>query len=1139
MRLSFECHLQLPGTKRTVWLLDDDQAFVNEFTLIFADAGFLFRAFLDIETFETAWENESRPDMVLIDSRLHGRNSLDLIKSLRRQVGENTSLILLTEIDSEGMTLNALKAGADDIFLKPISVAVLLARITWHIRRVDSASQLTQQRNDFQTLVELSNGLNKHDNVASILRTLIDGLLTSLGAESAAIYLLDRESGELHRALPSEASRSEASRKSILDLRDLQRVSDGIVSKEILYLGPAETHVLKKAIGGVWAENPNRTSAIFPLILNFKVTGILVITNSVEFYRRDREKYVASIIADFAARSVHRASLFDSIRTEHLRGDHTNRELHRAREYFRKLIMASPEGIVAAEQSGAIFVMNTAAQRILGYGPHEFIGLTLADLYSEGGLKRTQRLIRDPSVGDAGTLYRHKSVLLDKSGTEIPVEISASTVLEEEEEVATVSFFVDLRHRLEMQEQLQVAHRSLEETQKTALVAELAGAAAHELNQPLTGLFGYIELLGRKTEGNEKLLGSITKELNRIAEVVRKFGAITEYRTKAYVAGTKIIDLDLSSEAESYTPPVTNVELLEELPMPVAVANEHGFLVQMNRSARTFLGLGPDSNPRLDLHSRSTAKSVHLRNDEIYLSDVRVLDAGLQFSSLRMLPLEAGFSRIIFEVPADQILDAPVKMLEVISGAMHHVGLIRTPQKILELMATCFHRVFPDFGLVVQFAGRAEIASSPWPEKAFDLSAIKVGAKGHFTSEDEMSWPVSNYGYRIHLREGTNAWLQVERKESKRFSLSEREAFQTFAQQLGFILGETEVGHMPLMDYIDAAIVVCDSRRKVVVSNETFDQLVGRSASGLDIIDFFENNTRETVSHAIATTLANANADPFDAVLLSTERRSVNLRIQVHRNPGTTVGGFVLIGQQTEQSLLDLDERMERAEQLVNLGQLATGVAHELKNPLMSILNYADYLHQKYSDSLFDSKDSERLGRIVEGVEQIDGFVKDLLSLANPEATPQGRVAMRSVLADAVLMSAVYIERHSVNITIEESPDIFVKGNEIHLRQVFVNLVVNAACAMPTAGGKIDVSFERENGRIICVVADDAVGIAPEVLERIFEPFFTTRAGHGGSGLGLAIVKQIIKQHKGDILVSSELGVGTTFRVSFPAAGIE
>lgn len=1131
--------MELSLIERTVWLLDDDQAFVDEFTLIFADAGFGFRAFLNTESFEAAWGIQSLPDLVLIDSRLHGRNSLDLIKSLRRQIGENIAIILLTEIDSESMTLNALKAGADDIFLKPISVAVLLARLTWHIRRVDSASQLTQQRNDFQTLVELSNGLNKHDNVPSILRTLIDGLLSSLGAESAAIYLRDQKSGELHRALPSGASVLEESRNAVLDLRDLQRISDGIVSKEILYLGPAETHVLKKAIGGTWVENANRTAAIFPLILNFKLTGILIITNRGEFYRRDREKYVASIIADFAARSVHRASLFDSIRTEHLRGDHTNKELGRAREYFRKLIMASPEGIVASDQGGAIFVMNTAAQKILGYGPNEFIGLTLADLYSEGDLNRTQRLIGDPTVGGIGVLYRHKSVLLDKSGNEIPVEISASTVFEEEEEVATVSFFVDQRHRIEMQEQLQVAHRSLEETQKKALVSELAGAAAHELNQPLTGLFGYVELLSRKMEGNEKVFASITKELNRIAEVVRKFGAITEYRTKPYVAGTQIIDLDLSSEAESHTPPLTTLELLEDLPLPAAVANEHGFLVQTNRSARTFLGVEPDNNPRLDLKARSTAKSVHLREDEIYLSDVRILDAGLQFSSLRMLPLDDGFSRIIFEVPTEQAMESQVKMLEVLSGAMHHIGLIRAPQKILELMANCFHKVFPDFGITVKFSDKAKVLSSPWAVEARDLDMTENGKEGHFTEEGQMQWQKSRYGYRIYLKNVSNTCLQIERKESKRFTLSDREAFQTFAQQLGFILSENDVNPLPLLDYIDAAIVICDSRRRVVVSNDTFDKLVGRPANGIDIVDFFEKTTRDTVSHAIATILANANAEPFDAALLSAERRSVNLRIQVHRNPGTIVGGFVLIGQQTEQSLLDLDQRMERAEQLVSLGQLATGVAHELKNPLMSILNYADYLHQKYSDSLFDPKDSQRLGRIVEGVEQIDGFVKDLLVLANPESFPQGRVSLRAALADAVIMNTIYIERHNVNVSIEENPDTFVNGNEIHLRQVFVNLVMNAACAMPKEGGNIDVSFESENARITCIFRDDAIGIAPDVLERIFEPFFTTRSGHGGSGLGLAIVKQIVKQHKGEILVNSKLGAGTTFRISFPSVGIE
>ncbi len=1122
-------------------MVDDDQSFVDEFTLIFADAGFKFKSFLNIEQFEKAWKDEERPDLILIDNRLHGRNGVGLIKALR-QSEENIAVILLSTIASEGMALNAFKSGADDFLTKPISVPVLLARISWHIRRVESARLLTKQRNDFQTLVELSNGLNQQDDVASILRTLIDGLSGSLGAESAAFYLRNIESGDLHRALPSDASLSEASRHTTLDLRDLPRVMDGILDKQILYLSASETRFLCKAVGGYWEPNRSRVAAIFPLILNAKLTGILLITNRSQSYSQDRERYIASIISDFAARSVHRASLFDSIRQDHVRIDKTHKELQRAREYFRKLIMASPDGIVAADRGGAIFVMNTAAQDILGYGPHAFIGMNVSELYPEGGAHQIARFMRDPNMGGgAGQLVRHRCVLLDARGEGIPVEISASSILEDGEEVATVGFFVDLRHRIRMQEELHFANKSLAETNRAALIAELAGAAAHELNQPLTALLGYVELLELKgLDENAKLLNSIAKESNRIANVVKKFGAVTNYRTKAYVAGTQIIDLDLASEAElSPDPPAPKMDLIEDLPIALAVADERGFLIQMNQASRRFLELSPDSSPRLDLSDRSTAQSVRKYDDEIYLSDVRILDAGLQYASLTLLPLGRGYFRILFEVPDEKVLEAPVRMLEVLSAAMHHVGLIRTPKKLLELFSNCFHEVFPDFGLVVKIDDETEYASSRWttPERTFSDLGFQE-KRGHFDEPSQMHWQESKRGYRIHLKYGSLAWLQIEKKNGGKFGRLEREAFETFSQQLGFVIAKEPDNALPLIDYMDAVIVVCDNKRRVVVSNETFDRLVDRNAMGLDILEFFEAKTREKVSRAIATFLANvSNSEPFDAVLLSSERRSVNLRIQVHRYPGAVVG-FVLIGQQTEQSLLDLDQRMERAEQLVSLGQLATGIAHELKNPLMSILNYADYLHQKYSDSLFDSKDSERLGRIVEGVEQIDTFVKDLLSLANPELSPQSTISIRSVVDEALSLCEVYLERHRASVKIGDHFDSYVSGNAIHLRQVFVNLITNAACAMPQEGGLIHLSFENEKGHLRCVVKDSAVGISPDVLERIFEPFFTTRSGHGGSGLGLAIVKQIIKQHRGQISVQSVLGEGTTFVVTLPTPSV-
>lgn len=1131
---------------RKVWLVDKDTEFVKEAASIFSDAGFRFRSFSDGHALMGHWHLEEHPDLILIGFNAEDRMAIEIVRSMRA-LDEDVALIVLSPNNSDSTALNLLKAGADDILTKSIPVSLFLARIVWHIERVESMSMLRQQMLDFRMLKELSTLIRRQEDLPTVLRALVTALQTKLRTHSTTFFLADLRTGELYRALQDEVDESANRPNLLLDLRNLPRIADAVVAQEVAYLDPEETVLLLGAMGGRWRPG-TQSSIIFPLVFKKKLDGILVITSERHVSEiRERYRYLCAIIADFAAISIHRARLFDSIRQEHLRVDHTNRELQKARGYFSKLIMASPDGIVASDHTGTIFVMNTAAQKILGYGLNESIGMHVREIYPQGGAERIRHFIRSPEFGGVGVLEHHRCELLDKYGRLIPVEISASIVFEEWKEAATVGFFVDLRQRLEMQEQLQDAHESLAKTQRKALVAELAGSAAHELNQPLTGLMGYVELLERKLgEKEEKLVTSITQESNRIAEIVRKFGAITDYKTKLYVSGARIVDLDLSSEVEEveevHNPEIPAIDLLDYIPTAVALVDEKGQIVQMNHAARNYLNIDNDVFPKIDLKGRIT--SAGMRNeDEFYMSDVRILGAKIHHSSLAVKPLENGFFRVIFEIPTAKTMAPSIRILEVLSSAMHHVGLIKDRSKILELVVRCFHDVFPDYAIFIAKGSTISIDSSPYGKNLRPNSSFEFAQKGHLVDKAIMRFSSSERAYQIKMHPLQEGWIQIEKEKAAKFGVSEREAFETFAQQVGFILGQKrgqggqdfEQDALPLINYVDALIAVCDNRRRVLVSNATFDELVNEPVMGRDILDYFDSDAKEKLRRAIAMTLAKGEAEPFNAVLYSSDRRGVNLRIRVHRNPVSIAGGnpqgFVLIGQQTEQSLLDLDARMERAEQLVSLGQLATGVAHELKNPLTSILNYADYLHQKYADSLFDAKDSERLGRIITGVEQIDGFIKDLVSLARPEKSLHGVVSLLTILSDAISMCGVLIERHEVkiNFDVEWSPK--VRGNDVHLRQVFVNLITNAASAMPESGGEITIRLKKVANEVVCIVSDNAIGISPDVLERIFEPFFTTRAGHGGSGLGLAIVQQIIKQHNGNIKVRSVVGEGTVFEV--------
>ena len=162
------------------------------------------------------------------------------------------------------------------------------------------------------------------------------------------------------------------------------------------------------------------------------------------------------------------------------------------------------------------------------------------------------RLIRSAEHGGGGRLEPVRRHLVTADGQKVPVSISAALVYDDERrEIATVGIFSDLRERLHMEERLASAQEKLEVSEKQAVAMELAGAAAHELNQPLTSVMGYAQVLMRKldaADAHRPMVKTILDEADRMAAIVRKLGSLTRYETKTYVGGAQIIDLDRSTQ---------------------------------------------------------------------------------------------------------------------------------------------------------------------------------------------------------------------------------------------------------------------------------------------------------------------------------------------------------------------------------------------------------------------------------------------------------------------------------------------------------------------------------------------------------------------------------------------------------------
>lgn len=227
-------------------------------------------------------------------------------------------------------------------------------------------------------------------------------------------------------------------------------------------------------------------------------------------------------------------------------------ELKQTKEFLERVIESSVDGIVSADMSGRLLLFNRAASRIFGFAADAVVGKrSVVSLYPPGVAREIMAKIRDPNVGGPGRLEDCRVDMISATGELIPVTLSAALILENGKAVGSVGVFTDIRDRLRMEARLTRAQEELQAREKMSVVAELAGATAHELNQPLTSVIGYAELLRRGLGSSSPLVNAtevIISEAERMAEIVRKIGKITKYETKSYVGGAKILDLEKAVE---------------------------------------------------------------------------------------------------------------------------------------------------------------------------------------------------------------------------------------------------------------------------------------------------------------------------------------------------------------------------------------------------------------------------------------------------------------------------------------------------------------------------------------------------------------------------------------------------------------
>jgi signal transduction histidine kinase/HAMP domain-containing protein len=241
------------------------------------------------------------------------------------------------------------------------------------------------------------------------------------------------------------------------------------------------------------------------------------------------------------------------------------------------------------------------------------------------------------------------------------------------------------------------------------------------------------------------------------------------------------------------------------------------------------------------------------------------------------------------------------------------------------------------------------------------------------------------------------------------------------------------------------------------------------------------------------------------------------------------------------EAIRDLTEqvRYSQEQRLAEIGQLATGVAHEIYNPLASVRLGLQFIMKRHPDGASLDPDTYSYLRVVDGaVDKCIEITKRLLNLSQLPSQSTQLVSLSVIVPEVISLLRYEAEQIGVGITLDLGiSDLRVIATDSDMRMLILNLAQNAFHAMPS-GGSFQLRGRIEGGRVLIEAEDTGGGINPNVLPRIFDPFFSKRAdGIEGTGLGLTICKAIVTRHGGTIQAETEAGRGATFKVSLPFAG--
>ncbi len=335
------------------------------------------------------------------------------------------------------------------------------------------------------------------------------------------------------------------------------------------------------------------------------------------------------------------------------------------------------------------------------------------------------------------------------------------------------------------------------------------------------------------------------------------------------------------------------------------------------------------------------------------------------------------------------------------------------------------------------------------------------------------------------------------------------------------------------VDHLPVGIIAVDREGRVRIFNRSLATLTGLNYDrvlGKSFLNLLNGQRFNKLLQTLATGKEFKNLNPESVIPVKASSNLVTNIYAIRDHSGVTVGAIAMFTPAKRQQ--ELENTLVKVEKLAILGQLATEMIHEIRNPLTAVYGFLQLLQQH----LEGSPKEEYLAIMSAELKNINRFVSDFLLLARPGYCKRAQCSINQLITEVVALveCEAVIRKLIINLeTSEGMPLINADGGQ--LKQVFLNITRNALDSLPEGGEVfLRVSKDEQQGNVRVVIRDTGKGMDQQTLANMFNPFFTTK--ESGTGLGMFISKKIIDNHGGHIEIRSEPAGGTTVTVLLPVA---